>query len=434
MKEIFKKIIVFILIKEAQIVLRKYKPKIIAVTGSVGKTSTKDAIFSVLKEFFYVRKSEKSYNSEIGLPLTILGISNGWNNPFVWFLNILNGFWLIIWRHKYPEWLVLEVGVGKPGDMKRTASWLSTDIVIFTAMGNTPVHVEFFKSKDHLIEEKSGLIQTLKKDGILILNKDDEIVYNLKDKTKNQILTYGFDNNADIFGHQENIVYKNDEKNLSSFGTSFRVDIEGKSLPVLLEGVFGKNHIYATLAVFSVCALLKLNLLKAIDILKNFDVTPGRMRFLLGINDTMIIDDSYNASPYAMEAGLNTLQKLKIQGRKIGVLGDMLELGQHTNDAHEKIGNLAGSFLDYLFVVGPRSEFIKKGAIETGMKESKIKYFSNSKDAGEELKNFIKKGDMVLIKGSQGMRMERAVEAILLDQKNKKNLLVRQDKEWLDKK
>ena len=135
MKTTFKKIITYILQIESILVLYKYKPKIIAITGSIGKTSTKDAVYAVLSGISYVRKSEKSFNSEIGLPLTILGIPNGWSSPSVWFANILKGLWLIIYPHKYPTWLVLEVGVGKPGDMQKTALWLKTDAVIITAIG-----------------------------------------------------------------------------------------------------------------------------------------------------------------------------------------------------------------------------------------------------------------------------------------------------------
>ena len=121
MKTIFKKIIAYILRIESRLVIYKYKPKILAITGSVGKTSTKDAVYAILSKVSYVRKSEKSYNSEIGLPLTILGVANGWNNPLVWLRNIVKGFWLFLIPHKYPEWLVLEVGVGKPDDMRHTA-------------------------------------------------------------------------------------------------------------------------------------------------------------------------------------------------------------------------------------------------------------------------------------------------------------------------
>src|SRR3989339_1493297 len=174
MKTSFKKIITYIIRAEAQLVIRKYKPKIIAITGSLGKTSTKDAVYAVLSKIAYVRKSEKSFNSEIGLPLTILGCPNGWSNPFIWIENIVQSFWLIIWRAPYPEYLVLEVGVGKPGDMKKNVTpWLAPDMVVITRFPDKPVHVEFFDSVDSIIEEKSALAFALKPDGVLILNHDD---------------------------------------------------------------------------------------------------------------------------------------------------------------------------------------------------------------------------------------------------------------------
>ena len=198
MRTTLKKIIYFILQLEARLVVWKYKPKIIAITGSVGKTSTKDAIYAVLKGVTYVRKSEKSYNSQIGLPLTILGVPNGWNNLHLWLRNLAKGLWLVVYPHKYPEWLVLEVGVGKPDDMRTTASWLRTDVVVMTAIGETPVHVEFFESRKHLVEEKEKLIKTLKRDGFLVLNADDETILEMKHKTKNRVVTYGFKEGSDI--------------------------------------------------------------------------------------------------------------------------------------------------------------------------------------------------------------------------------------------
>ena len=131
MKNIFKNLVVSIITWQSRLVLKRYHPKIIAITGSVGKTSTKDAIFTVISEFKTVRKSEKSYNSEIGLPLTILGLPNGWN--------ILHGFAIIVWKRKYPEYLILEVGVGKPGDIvKNVVPWLRTDMVIITSFPDKP--------------------------------------------------------------------------------------------------------------------------------------------------------------------------------------------------------------------------------------------------------------------------------------------------------
>lgn len=433
MHTFFKKVITYILRIESELVLWKYKPKVIGITGSVGKTSTKDAVYTVLSSFKYVRKSEKSFNSEIGLPLTVLGIPNGWNNPIVWLHNTLKGLWLFIWPHKYPEWLVLEVGVGKPGDMKKTASWLKTDVVIITAIGDTPAHIEFFNSRKHLVEEKSKLIKTLKKDGLLILNADDDSVLEMKSLTKNIVITYGFKEGADILGSSDSIFYN--EKSEPE-GVVFRVDIEGKSLPVVIDGVFGRNHIYASLAALTLSYGLKFNIINAINSLKNYDVPPGRMRLLKGINESLIIDDTYNSSPFACESALKTLNEIDCKNscRKIAVLGDMLELGRHTVEAHKNIGKIAKDKVDILMVVGPRSKSIKEGALEEGMKEKNIFEFLDSIEAANFIKDFVQKGDIVLVKGSQGMRMERVTAIILLDQENKDKLLVRQDEEWLKKK
>ena len=443
MKETFKKIIIYILRIESQLILFKYRPKIIAITGSVGKTSTKDAVYAVISGVSYVRKSEKSFNSEIGLPLTILGCPNGWNNPLIWFTNVLKGFWLFIWPHKYPKWLVLEVGIGKPNDMKKTASWLKTDVVIITAIGDTPSHIEFFNSHKHLVEEKSLLIKTLKKDGLLVLNNDDEFVLGMKEKTKSRIVTYGFKEDSDVRGLSESIFYNNAG---IPEGLAYRIDEKGSSLPVIIEGVFGKNHIYASLATLALSSGLKLNMVDAIGKLKNYNVPPGRMRLLKGINNSFIIDDTYNSSPFACESALKTLGEVKFigparnafsiadaGGRKIAVLGDMLELGKHTEEAHINIGKVAKENADILFTVGPRAEKIKEGALEAGMDKDKIFSFLNSLEAGEFLKAMVIENDLILVKGSQGMRMERVVEAFLADKKNKKNLLVRQDDEWKKK-
>jgi UDP-N-acetylmuramoyl-tripeptide--D-alanyl-D-alanine ligase len=427
MKIIFKKIVAYILEIESRLVLWKYKPKIVAITGSVGKTSTKDAVYAVISDISYVRKSEKSYNSEIGLPLTVLGIPNGWNNPIIWLKNIFKGLWLFLAPHKYPKWLVLEVGVGKPRDMRKTASWLKTDAVIITAIGETPAHIEFFDSRKHLIEEKSELIQTLKKDGILVLNADDEAVLALKTKSKNRIVTFGCQNEADAICSGESISY---DSLGAPTGIIFRIDAGGNSLPVVIEGVFGKNHIYASLAALALSFGLKWNMINAVNTLKHYDVSPGRMRLLQGINNSLIIDDTYNSSPFACEFALKTLNEIKSDGRKIAILGDMLELGRHTKEAHKNIGRIAKENVDILVVVGQRAKDIKEGAIESGFKPEDIFEFSHSVEAGEHMKNMIKKNDTILIKGSQGLRMERAVLALMIHPEDKEKLLVRQDKEW----
>src|SRR3989344_6129841 len=188
------------------------------------------------------------------------------------------------------------------------AVMIKTDAIIMTAIGETPAHIEFFESRKHLIEEKSNLIKTLKKGGVLILNADDEDVLAFKSKTKNQTITFGFKEGADGLGSGDSIFYGETGEPL---GIIFRVDEGGKSLPIIIEGVFGRNHVYAALGALALASILKLNMLDAINSLKNYDVSPGRMRLLRGINDCLIIDDTYNSSPFACESALKTLSEVK---------------------------------------------------------------------------------------------------------------------------
>ena len=201
----------FVIQCEAKLVLAKYKPKIVVVVGSVGKTIAKDAIYSVLSESFFVRKSEKSYNSETGIPLTILGRPSGWSNPFLWIRNILEGIVLIVLRNRYPKWLVLEIGADRPGDIKKVAEWIKPDVVVMTRFPDVPVHIEFFDSAEDLFEEKTSIISALVPGGILIVNGDDEKVAGLINTYENiTSFAYGFNKNNDFVASHYGISYKSD--------------------------------------------------------------------------------------------------------------------------------------------------------------------------------------------------------------------------------
>ena len=173
MKEAIRNIIVYILTLEARAVLKKYKPQIVVVTGSVGKTSTKDAAYAALKHHAFVRKSEKSYNSDIGVPLTILGVPNGWGNIVQWIKNILDGFLVLLVTTPYPRWLILEVSADRPGDISRALSWLKPDIVVATRFPEVPVHVEFYTSPEDVIKEELFPVTLLRTAGTFVLNSDD---------------------------------------------------------------------------------------------------------------------------------------------------------------------------------------------------------------------------------------------------------------------
>ena len=426
MKIILRHIITIIIEWEAKLVLRKYKPKIIAITGSVGKTSTKDAIFVVVRHALIARKSDKSFNSEIGIPLTVLGRDNAWSNPFLWLGNIARGLVLLVAREHYPKWLVLEVGAGKPGDIARTAAWVIPDIVVFTAFSAVPVHVEFFKSVEALFEEKANLVKALKGTGMLILNADDERVLSLREKTKAKSITYGFSSKAMFRASNMAIEYEDGRP----VGTTFKFEYDSNVFPVVMHGVLGVQPVYSALAALSLGVYLKLNIIDMIEALCMHKTPPGRMRIIPGIKGSTIIDDTYNASPVAGEAAVEALANIKTKGKKIAVLGDMLELGKFTIEEHQKLGELVGKNVDLLLAVGPRAKYMVEGALSSDMSEKNIIEFDDARLAGKYLEGVIGDGDVILAKGSQSMRVERAVEEIMAHPEDAQTLLVRQEDEW----
>lgn len=429
MKNTLKKIVIKILTWQARIVLVRHKPKIIAITGSVGKTSAKDAIFTVLSKFKTVRKSDKSFNSEIGLPLTILGLPNGWNSVVMWLENIIRGFWLIIWNKPYPEWLVLEVGAGKPGDIKNVTPWLRPDVVVITRFPDKPVHVEFFGSAEKVIEEKSALAFALKPTGVLILNHDDEKVYALHTKSKSRMVSYGMHENATYRATHATYTYATVGQATIPTGINFKLAYDGNTFPVMLPHVVGMHYVGQALSAIASAHEVGCDLLTSIDAVSEFVTPRSRLTLIEGMNNSTLIDDTYNASPVAMEVALEVLKE--VQGsRKIAVLGDMLELGKYTEEAHRAIGEQVVGSADMLIVVGPRAKSIAEGAISKKFAKKNIFSFDNSRQTAEFLKGAIKEGDIVLLKGSQGVRLERAVASIMAHPEDASKLLCRQEKQW----
>lgn len=451
MRGFLKTVVVTTLTWEARVVLRKYRPKIIAVTGSVGKTSTKDAIFAVLAKHHHVRKSEKSFNSEIGLPLTILGLHNAWGNPLHWLQNIFDGLLLVLLPSKYPAWLVLEVGADRPGDIRSLVGWLTVDIAVITRLPETPVHVEFFDSPEAVAEEKAALIECLRPGGTLVLYGDDTRTRALErhePAPDAKVLLFGFNDDTDVRGSEFSIVRADNvgRKRGMPIGMSAHIIIGDTSAPLEIVGTIGAHAFLPGIAAAAVGHALGLSLQDIVEGLAGYDAPPGRMRLLPGIKGSLLIDDTYNSSPAAVEAALKTLQELKPKravaagraplnggitpGRRIAVLGDMLELGRHSVDAHRKAGAQAAKVCDVLVTVGFRARDIAQGALDNGLSDSAILQYEDARKAGAELKNLIHGGDVVLVKGSQSVRTERVVEELMQEPERARELLVRQDAEW----
>lgn len=430
MIQFFKKSIVFLLTLEARLVLRKYKPHIIAVTGSVGKTSTKDAIYAVVAEHAYARKSEKSFNSEIGIPLTILGCPNAWKNPLQWIQNLFDGLILILFTTRYPEWLVLEVGADRPGDIRSLASWLAVDVAVITRLPEVPVHVEYFASPEAVVEEKASLINALVQGGTLVLYGDDVRVRALGYRAPHaRVLSFGFDEGVEVRGMKPHIVYESGVEKWP-LGMQMDVMVRGTSIPVSVFGTLGNHALMPALAAVAVGEALSNPLPVIAQSIQKYQPPIGRMHLIAGKKNSLVIDDTYNSSPAATTAALETLKTIKMKGRKIAVLADMLELGRLSVEEHRKIGAVAAKAADLLLTVGFRARDIAQGALDAGMSEDAIFQYEDATRAAQELARALETGDAVLVKGSQSMRMEQVSKELMQDPERASELLVRQDEEW----
>ncbi|MDZ7726151.1 MAG: UDP-N-acetylmuramoyl-tripeptide--D-alanyl-D-alanine ligase [Candidatus Campbellbacteria bacterium] len=428
MKNIIKKILISILQNEAKLALKRHSPFVIAVVGSVGKTSTKDAVAAALSPALNVRKSKKSYNSDIGIPLTILGLNNPWSNPFQWILVLFRGL-VEIFNKDFPEILVMEVGADHPGDISELSSWLKTDIIVATQFAKVPVHIENFPSREAVLQEKLSILKTLKPDGYIIANSDDEeFTEAFKDMNrKAEIYTYGLMPPAYALGSSEQFTFdENDRVN----GFTFKIECESNVFPIKVKNVLGDQHKYPILAGFTVAKVLDINTVLVLDGLSTIKYEPGRMRIIEGVKDSTIIDDSYNSSPIATRRALEAFTRVPSTGKKIAILGEMLELGKYGEEEHKKMGGLAASSSDILVAVGKFARDTAEGALVTGMDESYILQFENAREAGKYVEHLIEKGDLVLIKGSQGTRMEKAVIELMAHPEDKEKLLARQEEEW----
>lgn len=427
MKRFLRSIFVSILAFLAGRVVRKYRPKIVMITGSVGKTSTKDAIAAALSEQFYVRKSEKSYNSEFGLPYTILGAQNPWENPIAWLKLFGEAFALWLLPNHYPNMLVLEVGADRPGDLAKIMNIALPDAVVVTRLPEIPVHVEAYATPAAIREEEFYPAYALDEGMPLILNAEDEYAQAMSARLPARVITFGTAPNATAHISDPSLKMEDGKP----AGMVAMLTMEGKTCELFAPGVAGKPALYAPAAAIATAVSMGMSMEDAVKGLAAYLPPPGRTRLLPGINGSVLIDDSYNSSPAATEEALNSLNIVakQLHLRRVAVLGDMLELGRYSHEEHDRIGTLAAQQADLLVTVGIRSRGTAEAAKLAGMPEDRIKMFSDSTEAADELKNLITEKDAVLIKGSQSIRMERISEALIANPEGA-NLLVRQDAEW----
>lgn len=388
----------------------------IAITGSVGKTSTKEAIYQTLKKKFKTYRSTKSFNTPIGLCLTILQQKeSGFSSPLAW-LKILSRVYFR--KIKMPDFLVVEMGADHPGDIQQLVKIAKPDISVITHI--KPVHLGEgqFKNTKQIAREKSHLIRHLNKKDLAVLNDDDFQIHKMNTRAK--VITYGLSDGVMLQASQ---IQQTPEHLL--FQVNYKGEEQEFKVPLL-----GEFQVYICLPAIAIGLHLGMKLKECTKALKSFKLPPGRMNPLPGINNSYLIDGSYNASPASTNAALELLKKLKAP-RKIAALGTMNELGKLSQEAHLNLGKKVKEVAQLLVAVGPEAQTIKKGALEAGMNENSIHAFQDSKSAGRFLKEQIQKGDLVLIKGSQNkVRMEHCVKRLMKYPQNASRVLCRQGKMW----
>ena len=356
----------------------RFNPHVIAITGSTGKTTTKDMISLVLSQKYKVLKTQGNFNNEIGLPLTIFGLD------------------------ETHEALILEMGMNMPGEISRLSKIARPDSAVITNIGLA--HVERFGTKQNILKAKLEIMEGLSKNAIIYLNGDDTLLQGLMGLIDRQIVYYGIDEDLDVIA--------TDIKINGSEGVEFEFQWKQRSYTVHLH-VAGAHNVYNALAAVSVG--LQHNISPEMIVKALGKYRPDRMRMnIMNVGGVKIINDVYNANPQSMQAAIDALTTMGEDGtRKFAVLGDMYELGASSRHYHCDVGFYAASKnIDYIIGVGEYASDIILGSSKYGVDKEKHLAFEKKELVVEYLVQKIRPGDVVLVKGSRGMAMESIVEEI----------------------
>jgi UDP-N-acetylmuramoyl-tripeptide--D-alanyl-D-alanine ligase len=353
---------------------RKLDLGVVGITGSVGKTTTKEVVFEVLSQRYSTLRSPGNMNNEIGLPLTILKLNAGHQRA------------------------VLEMGFYVPGEIALLCEIAQPHIGVVTNIGT--VHAERAGSQEAIFRGKSELVQALPSDGVAILNLDDPWVTKMAELTQARIFFYGLDPKADLWADKV--------EGLGLEGIRFKLHYQKETLHVHIP-MIGQHSVHTALRAAAVGLTDNLTWQEIIDGLQ-LGQTQLRLTAVRSKNGALLLDDTYNASPESVLAALNLLAEL--DGHKVAVLGDMLELGPYEKQGHEIVGVRAAEVADSLVTIGTLGHLIASAAHMAGMQSGRIIEFENAEEAISHLQNSLMEKDVVLIKGSHGTRMDRIVSAL----------------------
>jgi UDP-N-acetylmuramoyl-tripeptide--D-alanyl-D-alanine ligase len=356
----------------ARSIRERYPFTLIAITGSAGKTTTKEMIATLVGSEKRTFKSWGNFNNLIGCPLCID------NTP------------------DDAEVVVSEMGMNHKGEIAQLAGLTHPDVGVYTNIG--PVHIEFFGTIEKIAEAKRELLENVKPGGTIIINVDNKYVMDISRGFKGRKVTYGIENDAEFRGTHIR------ERGL--LGTSFEVN--GHSFDFSLPGRHNLENLLAAIATARSVGISWEGIERGVA-----NVKPAYHRgIILDANGATVYDDTYNSNPYALGRALTLMSEADVAGRRIAVIGDMLELGPDELDYHRDSGRAIPKTVDTVVGVGKRSRALLDGAREAGFGDDKLHHFDDAQSAGEFLKTFIRPGDLVLIKASRGIGLDRTVNML----------------------
>ena len=352
---------------------------VVAVTGSVGKTSTKDIIASVMSKEYNVLKTEGNYNSQLGVALTVLRL------------------------RKEHTAMVIELGMSQLGEISRLTNIVKPNVAVITNVGTA--HIGILGSRENILKAKLEIIEGLQSDGKLVINNDNDLLHNwcINSNRMCDVVTYGMENESDVMAY--NTVLTED-------GSTYNVDVEGKTYKVQI-GIGGNHFVSNSLCAIAVGRILNIEMENILDGIAHFELTKRRMQVEKLANQVTVINDCYNANYDSMKAAIEYLSKLE-NGKKIAVLGDMLELGDYSESLHRQVGEVVSkNNIDILITVGDEAKYIGDEACKNGMDSKSIYTFDTNEEAIEKLKSLIENGNIgILIKASNGMHFQEIFNEI----------------------
>lgn len=357
---------------------RKYRTPVVALTGSNGKTTTKEMIAACLETTFPVLKTKGNLNNLIGLPLTLLTLT------------------------EKERIVVLEMGMNVPGEIRRLTEIAEPDIGLITNIQK--VHLKGLGSLERIKEEKGELFRRMRRDGTILVNQDDPQVIDLARHHLGQKITFGIEHPAEVMAKEIRL--------RGAEGTSFTLILEGEMMEIHLR-LLGRHFVPNALSAVAVACLFGVEVRQAKEALEHFQPFPMRMEIIPLKGEKTLINDAYNANPNSMELALETLTEVKGKGRAFAVLGDMLELGGFTREAHEQLGEKVSQLsIDFLVAMGEEAPVVVGSAIRHGFPIEKASVVESHSEAISRLRSMMQEGDWVLVKGSRRMAMEKIVEGL----------------------